>query len=199
MLKQYTAKRKIISKNIINDTIKRTCRNVNSFNFKQFSTFMNDSIEYLQVLVVQRRFCQINSPVMGSLYIYKLKINAKLQEKTVLKVRHASRSCTIVSFFDLLSQSFVFNVLISCRDWFKATKKLSLHILKLSKLINSKPLYRNASDIRFLQAGRLYFNHDVFSCAMVLLIISLSKTRINFIYVNITYVYVTEFMLAVPK
>ena len=83
MLKQYTAKLKIISKNIINDTIKRTCRNVNSFNFKQFSTFMNDSIEYLQVLVVQRRFCQINSSVMDSLYICKLKINAKLQEKTL--------------------------------------------------------------------------------------------------------------------
>ena len=48
----------------------------------QFSS--NDNIEYLQVLVVQRRFCQlqINSPEMASLYIYKLKINAKLQEKT---------------------------------------------------------------------------------------------------------------------
>ena len=31
---------------------------------------------------------------------------------------------------------------------------------------------------------------------MALLIIFLSKTRINFIYVNITYAYVTEFTLA---
>ena len=31
---------------------------------------------------------------------------------------------------------------------------------------------------------------------MVLLIIFLSKTKINFFYVNITYVYVTEFALA---
>ena len=42
------------------------------------------------------------------------------------------------------------------------------------------------------------FNHDVFSCAMVLLTIFLSKTRINFIYVNIKYVYITEFTLAEP-
>ena len=53
--------------------------------------------------------------------------------------------------------------------------------------------------MRFLQAGRLHFNHDIFSCAMVLLIIFLSKTRINFIYVNITYVYVTEFWNYVPS
>ena len=47
--------------------------------------------------------------------------------------------------------------------------------------------------MRFLQAGRLYFNHDVFSCAMVLLIMFLQKIRINFIYVYYTYAYVTEF------
>ena len=41
-------------------------------------------------------------------------------------------------------------------------------------------------DMKFLQAGRLNSNHDVFSCAMVLLIIFLSKTRITFIYVNIS-------------
>ena len=51
---------------------------------------------------------------------------------------------------------------------------------------------------RFLQVGRLYFNHDIFSCAMMLLIIFLSKTRIKFIYVHITYVYVTEFTLTEP-
>ena len=33
---------------------------------------------------------------------------------------------------------------------------------------------------------------------MVLLIIFFYKTRINFIYVNITYVYETEFTLAEP-
>ena len=54
--------------------------------FQQFhfpAVFMNGNIEYPQFLV-QRRFCQlqINFLVMASLYIYKLKINAKLQEKT---------------------------------------------------------------------------------------------------------------------
>ena len=87
LVKQYTAKRKMISKDIITDTVKRTCRNFNSFNFHQFSIFMNDNIKYLHVLVVQRRFCQlqINSPVMASLYIYRLKIEAKLQEKTLAR------------------------------------------------------------------------------------------------------------------
>ena len=33
---------------------------------------------------------------------------------------------------------------------------------------------------------------------MALLIIFLSKTRLNFIYINTTYVYVTEFTLAEP-
>ena len=72
-LNQYTATRKMISENIITDTVKRTCRNFNSFNFQQFIVFMNDNTEYLQVLVVQRRFCQLQ--IMASLYIYKLKIN----------------------------------------------------------------------------------------------------------------------------
>ena len=77
----------MISENIITDTVKRTCRNFSSFNFQQFSIFMNDNVEYLQVLVVKRRFCeiQINSPVMVSFHIYKLKRNAKLQEKTLAR------------------------------------------------------------------------------------------------------------------
>ena len=78
-LKQYTAKRKMISEDIITDTVKRICRNFNSFNFQQFSVFITDNIEYLQVLVLQRKFCQlqINSPVMASLCIYyKLKVIA---------------------------------------------------------------------------------------------------------------------------
>ena len=70
----------MIFENIITDTVKRTCRNLNSFNFQQFSIFTNDNPEYLQVLVIQKRFCQlqINSLVMASLYINELKINAKL-------------------------------------------------------------------------------------------------------------------------
>ena len=51
--------------------------------------------------------------------------------------------------------------------------------------------------MKFLWADQLHFNHDVFSCAMVLLIIFLWKT-INFIYANIKYVCVTEFMFAEP-
>ena len=37
----------------------------NSFNFQIFSGFLNENIEYLKVLVVQRRLCQlqINSTV----------------------------------------------------------------------------------------------------------------------------------------
>ena len=47
----------------------------------------------------------------------------------------------------------------------------------------------------FLRAGRLYVNNNVFSCAIVLLTTFLSKI-INFIYVNITHVFLTDFMLA---
>ena len=125
LVKQYTAKRKIMSENIIADTVKRTCRNFNSFNFSNFQIFMNDNIEYLQDLFVQRRFCQlqINSPVMASLYIYKLKINAKLQEKTFAWCDMSIHHVPTVSRVHLRSQNFVFNVLISCHGRFKATKK----------------------------------------------------------------------------
>ena len=58
-----------------------------------------------------------------------------------------------------------------------------------------RPLSKSR-DRRFL-AGRLYLNNEVFSCAMMLLIVFLSKT-INFFNVNITYVYITEFTLAKP-
>ena len=47
----------MISENIITDTVKRTCKNINSFKFLQFLIFMYDNIDYIQVLVVQRRFC----------------------------------------------------------------------------------------------------------------------------------------------
>ena len=72
-------------------------------------------------------------------------------------------------------------------------KQQHAHVLKLSKLINLSDRYQNSSDMKFLQAGRSYFNYDFLSCAMVLLIIFLSETRINFIYVDVTYVYVTQF------
>ena len=87
-------------------------------------------VEYFQVLVIQRRFCQlqINSPVMASLYIYKLQANAKLQEKTHAKWDMSIHHVPTISCVNLRSQSFVFNVFISRHGWFKATKKLSLHI-----------------------------------------------------------------------
>ena len=60
-VKQYTAKRKSISEDIITNTAKRTCRNTDSFNFQQLLIFLNDNIEYLQVLVVQTRFCHFKT------------------------------------------------------------------------------------------------------------------------------------------
>ena len=59
------------------------------------NTFNIDNIEYLQVLVVQGRFCQLktNFPVIVSLYIYKLKTNTKLQEKTLAR-RDVNPPCT---------------------------------------------------------------------------------------------------------
>ena len=125
LVKQYTAKRKMISENIITGTVKRTCRNLNNFKLQQFSIFMNDNVEYLQVLVVQRRFCQlqINFPVMTSLYIYKLNINTKLQEKTLGRLDMSIHHVPTVSCVNLRSQSFAFNVLISCHGRFKAIKK----------------------------------------------------------------------------
>ena len=109
----------MISENIITDKVKRTCRNFNSFIFQKFSIFMSDDIKYLQVLVVQRRFCQLQIKflIMTSLYIYKLKINAKLQETTLFKVRHVIPPWT---YPNLRSQSFIFNVSISCHGRFKA-------------------------------------------------------------------------------
>ena len=125
LVKQYNAKRKMISENIITDIVKRTCRNLNSFNFQQFSIFLNDNIEYHQVLVAQRRFCQlqINSPAMASLYIHKIKINAKLQEKTLARRNMSIYHVPTVSCVNLWSHHFVFIVFISCHGRFKATKK----------------------------------------------------------------------------
>ena len=62
----------------------------------------------------------------------------------------------------------------------------SAHVLKLSKLIiTSSDRYQNPRNMRFLRADRLYFNNDVFSCAMVHLVHlddeTLSKKGISFI------------------
>ena len=46
----------------------------------------------------------------------------------------------------------------------------SVHVLKLSKLITSSARHQNPRNMRFLRADRLYFNNDVFSCAMVHLV-----------------------------
>ena len=47
----------------------------------------SNSFQFSLVLVFQRRFCQlqINLPLMASLYIHNLKINAKLQERTLAR------------------------------------------------------------------------------------------------------------------
>ena len=61
----------------------------------------------------------------------------------------------------------------------------SAHVLKLSKLITFSAHYQNPPNMRFLRADRLYFNNDVFSCAMVHLVHlddeTLSKKGISFI------------------
>ena len=113
---------------IITDIVKRTCRNLNSFNFQQFSIFMNDNIEYLQVLVIERRFCQLQINFPSNFPIYKLKINVKLQEKTLARWDLSIYHVPTVSCVNLRSQSFVFNVLISCHGRFEPTKKLSLRM-----------------------------------------------------------------------
>ena len=72
----------------------------------------------------------------------------------------------------------------------------SAHVLKLSKLITSSSRYQNQRNMRFIRTDRLYFNNDVFSCAMVQLVHlddeTLSKKGM-FYYVSITYDYVTDF------
>ena len=175
-LKQYTAKQKMISEDIITDTVKRICRNFNSFNFQQFSIFITGNIEYLQVLVLQRKFCQlqVNSLVMASLCIYY-----KLQTNLARCDLSTHRSCQTVN----LRRKVLFSMF-----WSAAM----IGLKQQGKEINSIACYENSSDMRFLRADRLCFNHDLFSCAMVLLIIFLLKTRANFIHVNITFVYTTE-------
>ena len=65
-------------------------------------------------------------------------------------------------------------------------------MLKLSELINSSARYQYPRDMRFLRVGRLYFNSDVSSCAILI------RKKNKFYLLNITYVYVTGFTLAEP-
>ena len=65
-------------------------------------------------------------PVNGFLFIYKLKINAKLKEKTLARWDMPPHHVATVNYFNLQSQSFVLNILISCHGRFKVTKKTSL-------------------------------------------------------------------------
>ena len=64
--------------------------------------------------------------------------------------------------------------------------------MKLSKLSNSSARYQNPHDMRFIM--QLYFNNDILPYVNYILI----ENKNYFIYVNITYVYVTEFTLADP-
>ena len=80
-----------------------------SIKIKQATTVLNFhegqyNSEHLQVLVVHRKSCQLqtNSPAIASLYILQ-----------------AKNKCT---------QSFIFNALMSCHGRFESTKKLSPHI-----------------------------------------------------------------------
>ena len=45
--------------------------------------------------------------------------------------------------------------------------KQQRNVLNLSKLITSSAHYRNPRNMRFLLVDQLYFNNNVFSCAMV--------------------------------
>ena len=60
---------------------------------------------------------------MASMYIYKLKINAKLQEKTRAWWDMSIHHVPTVSCVNLRSQNFVFTVFTNYHGQFKATKK----------------------------------------------------------------------------
>ena len=110
---------------VLQTIVKRTRKSFNSFNFQQFSSFINDNIEYYQGLFVRRRFCQlqINFTEMASMYIYKLKIHAKLQEKTLARWHMSTHQVPTVSCINLGRQNFVFTVFTNYHGQFKTTKK----------------------------------------------------------------------------
>ena len=86
------------------------CSQFQQFQLPGVFNFHADNIEYLQVLVVQRRFCQQqkNSSAMASLYIYKLKINAKLQGKTLATWDMSIYHVPTVRCINRWSQNFCF-------------------------------------------------------------------------------------------
>ena len=76
-----------------------------------------------EILLTTNKF-----PSNGFLEHLWVKINVKLHKKTLAKRDMSIHHLPTVSCVNLLSQSFVLNVLISCYGRFKATKKSSLHI-----------------------------------------------------------------------
>ena len=56
MLLQKKTKKLMQSKELVEIS---TVLNFQNFNFQQFSMFMNDNTEYIQVFVHQKRFCQL--------------------------------------------------------------------------------------------------------------------------------------------
>ena len=162
------------------------------FNFHEWQCWISSGyIRPKKILSTTNKFLSndflislyIYTPCCLYTYIYKLKISVP-----------AICYAPTVSCVNFRSQSFVFNVLISCHGRSEATKKLSL---RMSWNYWNSSTRAPVIKITWFLAGRLYLNNEVFSCAMVLLIVFLSKT-INFFNVNITYVYITEFTLAKP-
>ena len=93
---------------------------------------------------------------------------------TYRKLCHSPKPKFCFSCFDQLPWSIRTN---------KETE--SAHVLNLSNLITSSARYQNPRNMRFLQADRLYFNNDIFSCVMVHLVDlddeTLLKKRLSFI------------------
>ena len=103
---------------------------------------------------------QTISPVTTFLCIYKLKINPKLQEKTLERRAMSFHHVPTVSCVDLPNQSFIFKQL----PWSNRNNKEieSAHVLKLSKLINSSASNQSPCDVRFLRAVQSCFTNEVF-------------------------------------
>ena len=138
--------------------VKKNNVSTNSFQFSWMT------IQYLQVLVAHRRFCQLqkNSPVMASLYFLQTKINVPTEAKVLFLM---FRSVAMVD-----SKQY--------RNWVCAClETIKTHYLE-------RPLSKSRH-MRFLRADQLYFNNDVFSCVLVHLFHlddeTLSKKGIGFI------------------
>ena len=69
-----------------------------------------------------------NQFLSNGFLVHKLKINAKLQEKTLARWDMSIHHVPTVSCVSLGSPNFVFNILIRYHGRFKATKKSSLRI-----------------------------------------------------------------------